>query len=394
MTNKLGLAPRPNYQGADSSRGAVLQLLFSNKDLSRAHISRLSGLSKQTISSVMVDLENAHLVEETGVTEGGVGRRAQTYRLSPQAGFAVGIDLGGTNFRSGLVDFSGNVLAELSIESPHSSVDELLDIMSKTISQLFEKAKVPMTQFAQIVIGIPGAVNPATGVISNAPNLEYLDNLILRNLIQTKFHVSTLVENDVNIAALGELEKSKTEDFGFIAIGTGVGMGLILDGELRRGFNGGAGEIGYLPLGENLDQPSKEGHFEELIGGHAVEQKYEKLVKNKKTLIEIFESASNGDPIAERIVDQLGSNIALGIQAICSVLDLGEIILGGGIGSREDLYVKIVNELEKIMHNPPNVRISTLGARAGLVGAMSYALSEMRGHVLTHGSLMTASGAK
>lgn len=342
----------------------------------------------------MVDLENAHLVEETGVTEGGVGRRAQTYRLSPQAGFAVGIDLGGTNFRSGLVDFSGNVLAELSIESPHSSVDELLDIMSKTISQLFEKAKVPMTQFAQIVIGIPGAVNPATGVISNAPNLEYLDNLILRNLIQTKFHVSTLVENDVNIAALGELEKSKTEDFGFIAIGTGVGMGLILDGELRRGFNGGAGEIGYLPLGENLDQPSKEGHFEELIGGHAVEQKYEKLVKNKKTLIEIFESASNGDPIAERIVDQLGSNIALGIQAICSVLDLGEIILGGGIGSREDLYVKIVNELEKIMHNPPNVRISTLGARAGLVGAMSYALSEMRGHVLTHGSLMTASGAK
>lgn len=394
MTNKLGLAPRLHYQGADSSRGAVLQLLFSNKDLSRAHISRVSGLSKQTISSVMVDLENAHLVEETGVTEGGVGRRAQTYRLSPQAGFAVGIDLGGTNFRSGLVDFSGNVLAELSIESPHSSVDELLDIMSKTISQLFEKAKVPMTQFAQIVIGIPGAVNPATGVISNAPNLEYLDNLILRNLIQTKFHVSTLVENDVNIAALGELEKSKTEDFGFIAIGTGVGMGLILDGELRRGFNGGAGEIGYLPLGENLDQPSKEGHFEELIGGHAVEQKYEKLVKNKKTLIEIFESASNGDPIAERIVDQLGSNIALGIQAICSVLDLGEIILGGGIGSREDLYVKIVNELEKIMHNPPNVRISTLGARAGLVGAMSYALSEMRGHVLTHGSLMTASGAK
>ena len=394
MTNKLGLAPRLHYQGADSSRGAVLQLLFSNKDLSRAHISRVSGLSKQTISSVMVDLENAHLVEETGVTEGGVGRRAQTYRLSPQAGFAVGIDLGGTNFRSGLVDFSGNVLAELSIESPHSSVDELLDIMSKTISQLFEKAKVPMTQFAQIVIGIPGAVNPATGVISNAPNLEYLDNLILRNLIQTKFHVSTLVENDVNIAALGELEKSKTEDFGFIAIGTGVGMGLILDGELRRGFNGGAGEIGYLPLGENLDQPSKEGHFEELIGGHAVEQKYEKLVKNKKTLIEIFESASNGDPIAERIVDQLGSNIALGIQAICSVLDLGEIILGGGIGSREDLYVKIVNELEKIMHNPPNVRISTLRARAGLVGAMSYALSEMRGHVLTHGSLMTASGAK
>lgn len=342
----------------------------------------------------MADLENAHLVEETGVTEGGVGRRAQTYRLSPRAGFAVGIDLGGTNFRSGLVDFSGNVLAELSIESPHSSVEELLEIMSKTFSQLFEKAKVPISQFAQIVIGIPGAVNPATGVISNAPNLEYLDNLILRNLIQTKFDVPTLVENDVNIAALGELEKSKTEDFGFIAIGTGVGMGLILDGELRRGFNGGAGEIGYLPLGENLDQPSKEGHFEELIGGHAVEQKYEKQVKNKKTLIEIFESASNGDPIAEKIVNQLGINIALGIQAICSVLDLGEIILGGGIGSREDLYVKIVNELEKIMHNPPNVRISTLGARAGLVGAMSYALSEMRGHVLTHGSLMTASGTK
>ena len=394
MTNKLGLAPRLSYQGADSSRGAVLQLLFSNKDLSRAHISRVSGLSKQTISSVMADLENAHLVEETGITEGGIGRRAQTYRLSPRAGFAVGIDLGGTNFRSGLVDFSGNVLGELSVETPHSSVDELLQIMSKTITQLFKNANVPVSELAQIVIGIPGAVNPATGVISNAPNLEYLDNLVLSNLIQSKFDVPTLVENDVNVAALGELEKSKTEDFGFIAIGTGVGMGLILDGELRRGFNGGAGEIGYLPLGENVNQLSKEGHFEELIGGHAVESRYLKQVKSKKTLIEIFESASKGDLISKKIVDELGGNIALGIRAICSVLDLGEIILGGGIGSREDLYSKIVEELQRTMQNPPSVKISTLGARAGLVGAMSYALSEMRGHVLTHGSLMTASGAK
>lgn len=394
MTNKLGLAQRLSYQGSDSSRGAVLQLLFSNRDLSRAHISRVSGLSKQTISSVMADLENAHLVEETGITEGGIGRRAQTYRLSPRAGFAVGIDLGGTNFRSGLVDFSGNILGELNVETPHSSVDELLQIMSKTISQLFKNANVPVSELAQIVIGIPGAVNPATGVISNAPNLEYLDNLVLSNLIQAKFNVSTLVENDVNVAALGELEKSKTEDFGFIAIGTGVGMGLILDGELRRGFNGGAGEIGYLPLGENVNQLSKEGHFEELIGGHAVESRYLKQVKSKKTLIEIFESASKGDLISKKIVDELGSNIALGIRAICSVLDLGEIILGGGIGSREDLYSKIVEELQRTMQNPPSVKISTLGARAGLVGAMSYALSEMRGHVLTHGSLMTASGAK
>jgi predicted transcriptional regulator len=110
MTNKVGLAPRISSLGADSSRGAVLQLLFSNSDVSRAHISRVSGLSKQTISSVMAELKSAHLVEQTGNTEGGVGRRAQTYRLSPYAGFAVGIDLGGTNFRSGLVDFSGNVL--------------------------------------------------------------------------------------------------------------------------------------------------------------------------------------------------------------------------------------------------------------------------------------------
>ena len=93
-------------------------------------------------------------------------------------------------------------------------------------------------------------------------------------------------------------------------------------------------------------------------------------------------------------MNELGDNIALGIRAICSVLDLGEIILGGGIGSREDLFTKIVEKLNKSMKNPPNVKISTLGARAGLIGAMSYALSEMRGHVLTHGNLMSASGAK
>ena len=84
----------------------------------------------------------------------------------------------------------------------------------------------------------------------------------------------------------------------------------------------------------------------------------------KDALIEIFDSASSGDAIAEKIVNELGDNIALGIRAICSVLDLGEVILGGGIGSREDLFEKIVSKLDKTMQNPPTVKISTLGVSA------------------------------
>jgi predicted NBD/HSP70 family sugar kinase len=342
----------------------------------------------------MAELEDGQLVEGTGSTEGGIGRRAQTYRLSPRAGYAVGIDLGGTNFRSGLIDFSGNVLAELSVESPHSSVNELLKIMSKIIFQLFEEAQVPPSDLAQIAIGIPGAVHPLTGVISKASNLAYLDSQILRELIEAKFKVAAVVENDVNMAALGELENSTTEDFGFIALGTGVGMGLILNGQLRRGFSGEAGEIAYLPIGENVDQLSREGHFEELVGGYAIELKYEKQVKKRRSLLEIFEMAANGDEVAEKIVNQLGKNLALGIRAACSILDLGEIILGGGVGSRPDLHESVLKNLKETMENPPKVRISSLGAQAGLIGAISYALSEMRNRALIDGSLQAVRGAK
>jgi predicted NBD/HSP70 family sugar kinase len=342
----------------------------------------------------MAELEDGQLVEGTGSTEGGIGRRAQTYRLSPRAGYAVGIDLGGTNFRSGLIDFSGNVLAELSVESPHSSVNELLKIMSKIIFQLFEEAQVPPSDLAQIAIGIPGAVHPLTGLISKASNLAYLDSQILRELIEAKFKVAAVVENDVNMAALGELENSTTEDFGFIALGTGVGMGLILNGQLRRGFSGEAGEIAYLPIGENADQLSREGHFEELVGGYAIELKYEKQVKKRRSLLEIFEMAANGDEVAEKIVNQLGKNLARGIRAACSVLDLGEIILGGGVGSRPDLHESVLKNLKETMENPPKVRISSLGAQAGLIGAISYALSEMRNRALIDGSLQAVRGAK
>jgi predicted NBD/HSP70 family sugar kinase len=388
MTNKLGIAQRSSYRAVDSSRGAVLQLLFSNNEISRAHLSRVSGLSKQTISSVIAELEASNLVESVGNTEGGIGRRAITYRLSSKAGYAVGIDLGGTNFRAGLVDFSGTVLGEIAVETPHSTIQELEFIMESAIDTLFKNAKVAHNALAQIVMGIPGVVNPITGKVSNTPNIGYLNGVQLSEFFKSKFNVPVLIENDVNVAALGELESSETEDFGFLAIGTGVGMGLILDGELRRGFSGGAGEIGYMPLGPNAHRTSVEGHFEEMVGGNSLELSFKETSGSELNLIEIFNLAQKGDATAGNLVDGLGVNIALGIQAICSVLDLGEIILGGGIGSREDLLLQIRTNLRRTMSNPPNVRISKLGTRAGLIGAMSYALSEMRGKVLTSGSLL------
>jgi len=371
----------------DGSRGAILQLLFSNHEVSRAHMSRVSGLSKQTVSTVIADLESLHLVEAVGVTEGGIGRRALTYRLSPKAGYSVGIDLGGTNFRAGVVDFSGEVLSELTLVTPHASVDELLEIMVSAIDQLTLKHGMPKSQLSQIVIGIPGAVNPITGVISSAPNVAYLNGLNLGRLISKKLKVSVLIENDVNIAALGELEQSTSNDFGFLAIGTGVGMGLILDGELRRGFSGGAGEVGYLPLGHKALEPSVEGHFEKMVGGFAGEIKYHELSGSKVSLEEIFDLSNHGDQIAKKIIEDLAIYIALGIKTVCSILDLEEIVLGGGIGSRPDLEKQILCNLQRLMPTPPKVRISNLGSRAGLIGAMSCALSEMRSRVLVHGSL-------
>ena len=260
--------------GSETARGAILQLLYSEKEISRAYLSRTTGFSKQTVSTVIANLAADRLVEIVGSTHGQIGRRAITYQITPNACFGIGIDLGGTNLRAGLIDFAGVSRAEISILSPNSDLNALIKIVKSTLKKFCKEIGILESGISQVVIGVPGVVHPGTGVITNSPNLPYLHGIALQTFLAAEINHPVLVYNDVNIASLGERETINTNDFVFLALGTGVGMGVVLNGELRSGFNGHAGEIGDLPLVSKIDSRGEIVRFDDLVSGRARDSGY------------------------------------------------------------------------------------------------------------------------
>jgi predicted NBD/HSP70 family sugar kinase len=243
-------------------------------------------------------LEGMRLVTPVGSTRGHIGRRAITYRLSPDARIGVGMDLGGTSLRSGLIDFAGEVRSEQSQLTPLTNFEDLVQEISNSIYTLKSKAKISK-EIDLLVIGIPGVVNPQTGTVSMSPNVEYLNGLDLCAKLKDSFNCEVIIENDVNLAAIGEKESLKLDDFVFVSLGTGIGMALVLEGQLRRGSKGSAGEIGYMTFNFQEQNISKFTILENMVGGKALEAIYKKNTGKDCTMEDIFLFAQKGEKYAK-----------------------------------------------------------------------------------------------
>ncbi|MDB5519682.1 MAG: hypothetical protein JWQ17_6440, partial [Tardiphaga sp.] len=230
----------------------VIERLLRDGSVSRAEIARGTGLSKQTISEVMRDLERDGWVVEDGQVQGSVGRSAVTYALRPDAAFVLGIDLGGTKLHIALADMQGAVVAESIEPTTHDGGAAVVAQIGRMSDALLAQADVAPKRLRGAVMGSPGIVDPNSGAIVIAPNIAGLDSLDVRSALRQRLGVEVAIENDVNLAAVGEHWRGssrKARSFAFIAVGTGIGMGVFADGQLIRGARGAAGEIAYLPLG-------------------------------------------------------------------------------------------------------------------------------------------------
>jgi glucokinase len=289
----------------------------------------------------------------------------------------VGIDLGGTNCRIGIGDLLGESHATVTFATASSSLEHFLSRLELHLVELLHSNSLSLAETAQITIGIPGVVDPSSGRVSNVPKVAYLDGLNLGSIMSNRFKVNVSVENDVNVAAMAELVNSGSTDFAFIAIGTGIGMGLILNGSLRRGFKGVAGELGDIPIGASPRNIGLDSTFELLVGGQALETRYQEEFGDRKSLKQVFEIANHGDLAALAFIDNFAWNITVGIKAVCTIVGVEEIILGGGIGARVELFDRVAKNLSSILINVPKIRISKLGTSAGLVGALVCAVQEV-----------------
>lgn len=357
----------------------VVERLLRDRSVSRAEIARSTGLSKQTISEVMRDLERDGWVHEDGQIQGSVGRSAVTYALRPDAAFVLGIDLGGTKLHIALADLHGEIVAE-SIE-PTSS-----DGGAAVVAQI-ERMKDALLQHASVsaqrlrggVMGSPGMVDPASGSIVIAPNIPGLDSLDVRAALRERLGIDITIENDVNLAAIGEHWRGnsrRARSFAFIAVGTGIGMGIFSDGYLVRGARGAAGEIAYLPLGgDPYDARGlRFGTLETAIGSAGIVERYLGLGGSPGSTVRDVFDRLDIEEAARITIDEVSRILTTAILAVHSILDSEIIILGGSIGARPELKLRIDEHLGRCMREPVRIELSALGNRATLIGAIGSAI--------------------
>ena len=357
----------------------VVERLLRDRSVSRAEIARSTGLSKQTISEVMRDLERDGWVHEDGQIQGSVGRSAVTYALRPDAAFVLGIDLGGTKLHVALADLHGEIVAE-SIEPTScdggAAVVAQIDRMKDA---LLQRASVSAQRLRGGVMGSPGMVDPASGSIAIAPNIPGLDSLDVRAALRERLGIDITIENDVNLAAIGEHWRGnsrRARSFAFIAVGTGIGMGIFSDGYLVRGARGAAGEIAYLPLGgDPYDARGlRFGTLETAIGSAGIVERYIALGGAPgSTVRDVFDRLAV-EEAARVTIDEVSRILTTAILAVHSILDSEIIIMGGSIGARPELKVRIDEHLGRCMREPVRIELSALGNRATLIGAIGSAI--------------------
>jgi predicted NBD/HSP70 family sugar kinase len=375
----------------------VLDAIFMHGPLSRVTVASLTGLSKPTVSSIVDGLADAGLVEQVGRTSGAVGRTAALYRVDGKVGHVIAIDLGGTKVLAAIADLYGKVLAERSEPTKIESAEALLDQLGSLAQGLAEDAGVKWSAVRALSIGVPGTVEPTTGKIALAFNIPDLSHLSLADELATLGEdLKVVVENDVNVAAIGERWQGWAKDsdhFAFLAVGTGVGAGLVVNGELCRGVRGAAGEIGYLPFGEDPFDSGvhRRGPLEEAMAGRGVTAFVEQRLAARSTsdlrsgctAAEVFSAASAGDELAEEAIDHEARLVAMTVASLAAVTAPELVVLGGGIGANDLLLEPVRRHSRKLVAQPLRIEQSALGSRAALIGALALGLQSVREAVLS-----------
>jgi len=365
---------------------SVLELIRRHGPLSRAQVARVSGLSKPTVSQVLSQLTRADLVRQVGRSRGAKGPSALLYELNARAGWVVGIDVGRRWLRAAVADLSGEVLARRDERARVRSAATLVAQVGEAARTVARQAGLRWNQVTQATVGSPGVFDPEQGLVAMAPNLPGWGRHGLVEALREELGITVTFENDVNLAALGEQARGLGQgvrDFVYLWVGTGVGLGLVLNGQLYRGSRGAAGEIAYLPIGPaDPHDPAvrRRGLYEETAAGASIVRLAKEAGMGPPLNAErVFAAARRGVPAATAAVRAEAANLALGIAAVAAVVDPELVILGGGVGRSGDLLVPALEEeLRRLSPFHPRVAVSTLGDDAVLLGAVATALGAAR----------------
>jgi predicted NBD/HSP70 family sugar kinase len=371
----------------DLNQRTVLDTIRAGSPISRAEISRQAGISKPTVSLALQSLLETGLVREAAARPGQPSYGAVFFEAVPEAALVLGLDLGARFLRGAICDLEGEVRARQDVEVAGADAVAVLDTFAGLRDALVESTGLPARRIDSAVVGVPG-VTSANGRVRLAGPVPGLEGMDVAGELARRIGVPVAVENDVNLAAVGERWRGVArgmDDFAFLSIGTGLGAGLVLRGELQRGHHGAAGEIDFVRAGLERDIDPCAAALSAFTERLAGEDGAATTLSAPYDARDVFAAARAADALARRVVDEEARRIALHILPIASVADVALVVIGGGIGANGDLLLQPVRALlADWLPYPPRVEISSLGDGAVLTGALAVGLRAARDNVFVN----------
>jgi glucokinase len=306
-----------------------------------------------------------------------------------QTGYVVGADIGGTSLRLALAGMDGEILAKWKVSTAGIRDPEVVvRLIHEGVEDLLKQNGLSRDLLRAVAAGAPGVTDVDEGIVIATSYLMGWRDVPLRALLEARLGVPAAVENDVNMAAIAESKIGAgkgVRDFVFLAIGTGIGAGIVINGRLFHGMNWSAGEIGYLLVPGTSVEPVETGEpgaLENIVGGEGIKAQWKTVWSEQRTQLprdlvatEIFDHALAGDALAQTVLHKSAETLAFAIYNLAVVLNCPLFVLGGSVGMHPALWQRTQQILaQRDKRVQPNLVRSTLGSDAQVKGAIQLAL--------------------
>ncbi|MFI2410045.1 ROK family protein [Streptomyces sp. NPDC018947] len=398
MAGTVGTPGTPRVLRAMNDR-AALDLLLEHGPLSRTRIGKLTGLSKPTASQLLARLEAAGLVLAGGTTEGRPGPGARLYEVNPAAGYAAGLDVTADRLLAAVADLTGRTVGRYELPvPPRRAAVPVVRQVTDALDGAAEAAGLSLDDVRRLVVGTPGAFDPNTGRLRYAAHLPGWHTPSLLDDLAAALPMPVEYENDVNLVALAEQRLGAArghEDFVLLWNQQGLGAALVLGGRLHRGWTGGAGEVGFLPVpGAPLVRQvarTGSGGFQELAGSQAVSRLARDLgiapvpsgPPPEAAALLARAAGAGADEPHRRLLDAYATRLATGLASLVSVLDPELVVLSGTslTSGGEVLRDLVRDELAELAASRPRLVLGSVTEHPVLRGALESALAATRDEV-------------
>ncbi|MET8856128.1 ROK family transcriptional regulator [Streptomyces sp. NPDC004579] len=398
MAGSAGTPGTPRVLRAMNDR-AALDLLLAHGPLSRTRIGKLTGLSKPTASQLLARLEAAGLVLATGTSEGRPGPSAQLYEVNPGAAHAAGLDVTPERVLAAVADITGRTIGTYELPTPGRRPSQpVVRQVTDALDGAVKAAGLARDDVRRLVIATPGAFDPNTGRLRYASHLPGWHSPTLLDELAAALPMPVEYENDVNLVAIAEQRLGAArghEDFVLLWNEGGLGAALVLGGRLHRGWTGGAGEVGFLPVpGAPLVRQvtrANSGGYQELAGSQALPALARELgvqdlptgpyTEVAATLVERAAAVDTGP--YRQLLERYATGLATGLASLVSVLDPELVVLSGAslTAGGEPLRALVQAELEELAASRPRLVVGDVHEHPVLRGALESALAATRDEV-------------